>query len=324
MRAFDRHANTLGMKQTLTSPDGTPASRYAFGTMQFGGKADADQSRAMFEASIDAGITHFDTAHLYNDGASETLLGEFIQDQRDRLIIATKAAYTGGAGRANIHASADTSRQRMNIDVLDVLYLHRFDKTTDLHESFQAFADLKAKGHIRHIGVSNFAAWQVVKAAGIAAKFDLDIAVIQPMYNLVKRQAEVEILPMADDLGILVAPYSPLGGGLLTGKYANGGTGRLTQNAHYAARYGQDLMHGAAAEFATLAAKLGTDPATLAVAWVAAHPTGPSPIISARTAEQLAPSLAALDFKMTPDIYAKLSALMPTPAPATDRTEEQA
>lgn len=292
--------------------------------MQFGGKADAAQSRAMFEACIAAGITHFDTAHLYTDGASEKLLGEFVQAQREDLIIATKAAYSGGAGRDNILRSAETSRQRMNLDTLDVLYLHRFDDQTELNETFQAFADLKEKGHIRHIGVSNFAAWQVVKAAGVAARFDLSIALIQPMYNLVKRQAEVEILPMADDLGILVAPYSPLGGGLLTGKYTSGSTGRLTQNDAYAARYGQEAMHKAATDLSTLAADMGIDPATLAVAWVAAHPTGPNPIISARNEAQLAPSLAALNYDITPEVYAQLNTLIPPPAPATDRTEEQA
>tara|TARA_R110002049_G_scaffold29972_1_gene101870 strand:- start:42320 stop:43258 length:939 start_codon:yes stop_codon:yes gene_type:complete len=311
------------MKNTLTSPNGTPASRLAFGTMQFGGRADAVASRAMFDACIGAGITHFDTAHVYTDGASETLLGGFVQDRRDDLIIATKAAYTGGATRENILSSAETSRQRMQLDTLDVLYLHRFDPDTELSVSFQAFADLKARGHIRHIGLSNFAAWQVVKAAHVAAEHGLGIAVIQPMYNLVKRQAEVEILPMADDLGILAAPYSPLGGGLLTGKYASGGGGRLTEDARYAARYGQDAMHQAASGLAALATDLGTSAATLAVAWAAAHPTGPSPIISARSTDQLAPSLAALDYTMTPEVYQAISALSPTPPPATDRLEEQ-
>ena len=313
----------LRMKHTLTSRNGTPASRLAFGTMQFGGRADADASRAMFDACIDAGITHFDTAHVYTGGASETLLGSFLGAHRDDLIIATKAAYDGGSGRANLLKSCETSRSRMKLDTLDVLYLHRFDPDTDMHETFETFAEMKAAGHIRHIGLSNFAAWQVVKAAGIAAKFDLDIAVIQPMYNLVKRQAEVEILPMADDLGILVAPYSPLGGGLLTGKYAKGEAGRLTQDDRYAARYAPDVMHQAAAGLADLAADMGVHPATLAVAWVAAHPTGPSPIISARSAEQLAPSLAAMTFDMPADLYAKITALSPTPPPATDRIEEQ-
>ncbi|MGJ8616775.1 MAG: aldo/keto reductase [Sulfitobacter sp.] len=311
------------MKHTLTSPNGTPASRLAFGTMQFGGRADAGQSRAMFDACVAAGITHFDTAHVYTDGASETLLGGFLGDRREGLIIATKAAYNGGSGRDNILTSAETSRRRMNLDTLDVLYLHRFDPDTDLHESFQAFADLKTRGHIRHIGLSNFAAWQVVKAVGVAAKFDLEVAVIQPMYNLVKRQAEVEILPMADDQGILVAPYSPLGGGLLTGKYVGGGVGRLTEDRSYALRYGPDAMHCSANGLATLATKFGTHPATLAVAWAAAHPTGPTPIISARTVEQLQPSLAALNYDMTPEVYARIATLSPTPPPATDRLEEQ-
>ena len=312
------------MKLTLTSPNGTPASRLAFGTMQFGGKAGPAQSREMFEACIAAGITHFDTAHVYTDGASETLLGSFLGDRRDDLIIATKAAYNGGASRANILSSAETSRQRLGLDTLDVLYLHRFDAETDLRESFEAFAELREKGHIRLIGLSNFAAWQVVKAAGIAAGFGLDIAVIQPMYNLVKRQAEVEILPMADDLGILVAPYSPLGGGLLTGKYAEGASGRLTEDDRYAARYAPEGMHAAAAGLAELAREVGTSPATLAVAWVAAHPTGPSPIISARNAAQLRPSLDALTFEMSEALYARIAALSPTPPPATDRLEEQA
>jgi aryl-alcohol dehydrogenase-like predicted oxidoreductase len=311
------------MKQTLSSPNGTPASRLAFGTMQFGGNADAAASRAMFDACIAAGITHFDTAHVYTDGASETLLGQFIQDRRDDLTIATKAAYDGGSTRDNILASAETSRQRMQIDTLDALYLHRFDPDTDMHESFKAFATLKARGHIRAVGLSNFAAWQTVKAAGIAATFDLEIAVIQPMYNLVKRQAEVEILPMADDLGILVAPYSPLGGGLLTGKYAAGRGGRLTENSMYNTRYGQEVMHETAKSLSTLAADIGVHPATLAVAWAARHPTGPSPIISARSAKQLQPSLDALGFDMSDALYAQISALSPKPAPATDRLEEQ-
>ncbi|KAJ02740.1 aldo/keto reductase [Sulfitobacter mediterraneus] len=312
------------MKQTLTSPNGTPASRFAFGTMQFGGRADETQSREMFDACIEAGITHFDTAHVYTGGASETLLGRFVQDRREDLIIATKAAYDGGAGRDNLLTSAETSRQRMGLDTLDVLYLHRFDPDTDMHESFETLAGLKERGHIRHVGLSNFAAWQVVKAANIAAKFDLGIAVLQPMYNLVKRQAEVEILPMADDLGILVAPYSPLGGGLLTGKYTAGDdAGRLEQDSRYAARYGQQQMHDAAKGLSQIAAEVGVHPATLAVAWVAKHPTAPSPIISARSAAQLQPSLEALRYVMSDALYDQITALSVTPPPATDRLEEQ-
>lgn len=310
------------MSNPITSPDGTPASRFAFGTMQFGGGADAAASRAMFEACLDAGITHFDTAHLYTDGAAETLLGEFAAPHRDRLTIATKAGYTGGAGRANLLAQFDLSRRRLGMDAVEILYLHRFDPDTPLEETLETFADLRDRGLIGHMGLSNFAAWQVMKAACIGARLDLPVSILQPMFSLLKRQAEVEILPMARSEGMVVATYSPLAGGLLTGKYARGETGRLTGNDRYAIRYGQDWMHRAATDLSAIAQELGTDPATLAVAWVAHHPMAPVPIISGRSAAQLAPSLAAMGFDMDAALHARLSALTPAPPPATDRTEE--
>jgi aryl-alcohol dehydrogenase-like predicted oxidoreductase len=306
----------------ITSLNGTALSPLCFGTMQFGGKADATDSRAMFDACRAAGVTFFDTAHVYTDGASETLLGEFAAAERESLIVATKAAYGGGAGRRNILDSLETSRKRMKMDVIDILYLHRWDGDTPLEESFETLARLQSDGTIRHIAVSNFAAWQVVKAQGVAATFGTRIDMIQPMYSLVKRQAEVEILPMAADQGIAVAPYSPLGGGLLSGKYAQGGTGRLTEDDRYAARYAPDWMHAAARGLSELASEVGLHPATLAVAWVASHPAVTAPIISARNAQQLAPSLAASDVTLAPDLMARLTALTPTPAPATDRLEE--
>ena len=306
----------------ITSLTGTPLSPLTFGTMQFGGTADASASRAMFDAARAAGITHFDTAYVYTGGASETLLGQFAQAERDDLIIATKAAYDGGSGRENILTGFATSQQRLQMDVVDILYLHRFDDDTPLEETFDALATLKHGGKIRHIGVSNFAAWQVMKAQSVAAQFEVRIDIIQPMHSLVKRQSEVEIFPMAVDQGIEIAPYSPLGGGLLTGKYAAGGTGRLTEDDRYATRYDVEWMHEAAVQLTALAHDLGTSPATLAVAWAMAHPARPRPIISARSAEQLKPSLAALDFDMTPARYDQISNLSVTPPPATDRIEE--
>lgn len=306
----------------ITSPNGTPLSPLTFGTMQFGGTADADASRAMFDAARAAGITHFDTAYVYNDGASETLLRQMIQTERDNLIIATKAAYAGGSGRENILTGFATSQKRLQLDMVDILYLHRFDDTTALQETFDALATLKHAGKIRHIAVSNFAAWQVMKAQAVAANFEIRIDMVQPMHSLVKRQAEVELFPMCVDQGLEIVPYSPLGGGLLTGKYAQGATGRLTENAAYAARYDVQWMRDAAAKLSALAADLGTNPATLAVAWAMAHPARPRPIISARSTAQLAPSLAALKYEMTPDLYAQITALSITPPPATDRIEE--
>ncbi len=311
------------MTQHYTTLNGSPLSNVAFGTMQFGGGADAAQSQAMFEACLARDIRHFDTANGYTEGASETILGKLAKDNRDALFIATKCGYVGGAGRHNILTQFDQSRARLGMDVVDLLYMHRFDDDAPLEETFETLAGLQESGKIRFVGVSNYAAWQVMKAQAIAQGFGTRIDVIQPMYNLVKRQVEVEILPMCQSEGILAATYSPLGGGLLTGKYVGGGReGRLAQDNRYAARYGLDEMHATAAGLADMARELGTDPATLAVAWVMRHSAQPAPILSARTPDQLAPSLEALEFAMDDALYARVSSLSRTPAPATDRLEE--
>jgi len=308
---------------TLSSPNGTKASRFSFGTMQFGGTADAKDSRALFEACRDAGITFFDTAHGYTEGRSEKFLGRFAASARDDLVIATKCANAPGSGRDIITAQVDKSRKRLQMDFIDVVYLHRFDPETPLEESLGALAELRDAGKIGQAGLSNFAAWQVMKARGIAHKMGLPITLLQPMYNLVKRQAEVEILPMAVSEGMLVAPYSPLGGGLLTGKYARvNPQGRLSDDAMYNVRYGLSWMRDTARNLATLAAEIGQNPATLAVAWAARNPALYGPIISARSVAQLAPSLAAMQYELSDDLYAKITALSQTPAPATDRLEE--
>lgn len=315
------------MTQNLTSPDGTPASRFAFGTMQFGGRANAAQSAEIYAACRAAGITHFDTAWVYTDGRSEEILGQLIQAERDQVLVASKVGYSGGAGAGNLQSQFDTSRKRLGLDCIDILYLHRFDAETDLRETLSWFAARKAAGDIRYIGLSNFAAWQVMKAQMLGKELGVSTDILQPMYSLVKRQVEVEILPMCADQGMAVAPYSPLGGGLLTGKYGSGGSGwssgRLSEDARYNSRYGQAWMHDTARELTAMAQARGVDPATLAVAWVAAHGSAPMPIISGRTVEQIAPSLAALDLEMDQDLYDAIAALSPRPVPATDRLEEQ-
>ena len=302
--------------------DGTPVARFPFGTMQWGGNADEGESRALFEACRAAGIAHFDTAVGYTDGRAETLLGRFAAPVRDELYIATKVAYMGGTGRANILSQFDRCRRQSGLDSVDLLYLHRHDPDTPVDETFATMAELQRDGAIRHIGVSNYAAWQVMEAQAACARLGTRIDAVQPMFNLVKRQAEVEILPMAARQGIAAYCYSPLGGGLLTGKYAAGGTGRLDADDRYATRYGLDAMHGAAADLARLAAEHGYHPATLAVAWIAAHRDRPQPILSARSVAQLAPSLAAMTLTLTPELHAALTALYPAPPPATDRLEE--
>ncbi|WP_162651245.1 aldo/keto reductase [Lentilitoribacter sp. Alg239-R112] len=307
----------------LTTRNGQSTSRLTFGTMQFGGNADASESRAMYEAVRHAGITHFDTAMGYTDGRSERLIGEFIKHERDNIFLATKVGYVGGASRKNIITQFEICKRQLQEDAVDLLYMHRFDEDVALEETFETLTELQSSGAIRYIGVSNYAAWQVMKAQGVATSLGTKIDVIQPMYSLVKRQAEVEIIPMAQDQDIRLIPYSPLGAGLLTGKYSkSSGIGRLSEDARYKARYDQPWMHKTANDLAEIAADMGIASATLAVAWAAAHPAQPSPIISARSALQLKPSLAAEDFQMTQELYEQITALSISPAPATDRLEE--
>ncbi|WOI55520.1 aldo/keto reductase [Palleronia sp. LCG004] len=306
----------------IKTPDGTAISSLCFGCMQFGDKAGEAASREMYRACREAGINFFDTAHAYTDGTSENWLGRFAAEERDAVVIASKAAFKTGSGRTALRESLDTSRKRLDQDVIDIYYLHRWDDETPLEETFETLAEMQRDGAIRHIGVSNFAAWQVMKAQAVAARFDTRIDILQPMYNLVKRQAEVEILPMAMAEGIAVVPYSPLGGGLLTGKYRAGGQGRITENEMYSARYAQEWMHNAAADLAALGRQMRVDPATLAVAWAARHRGVTAPIISARDVEQLRPSLDAISFGMDDELYERITALTPTPPPATDRLEE--
>jgi aryl-alcohol dehydrogenase-like predicted oxidoreductase len=304
----------------FTTISGTPVSRFSFGTMQFGGKADETASGEIYGACRAAGINFFDTAYLYTKGSAEEIIGRLISSERDEIFLATKCGYHG-ATPEKIEAEFAESRRRLGCETVDLLYIHRWDDATRIEDSLRVLAGYVSDGSVRHLGMSNFAAWQMMKARAVAADLGVSVEFLQPMYNLVKRVVEIEILPMAEAEDIAVCSYSPLGGGLLTGKYVSGETGRLSTDAHYASRYGDDWMAQTAADLAEVAGELGVASATLAVAWAARHPGLFGPIISARSLEQVQPSLAAIDFKMDDDLYARLSGLSRTPPPATDRSE---
>lgn len=301
---------------------GQDVSRFSFGTMQFGGKADATASSGMYAACREAGINFFDTAWAYNGGASEEILGRLAAGERDEVFIATKAANGKTASKEVIDREFAESRKRLGMETVDLFYVHQPDPVTPLEVTLDAVRPYVEAGAVRHVGLSNHSAWATMKARGIARAMGFDIHVLQPMYNLVKRTAEIEILPMAAAEGFAVCPYSPLGGGLLTGKYALGGGGRIRDDKMYAVRYGADWMFDAAQGLNDIAAEASADPATLAVAWVARHRGVWGPIVSGRSVEQLQPSLAAIDFEMSDALYARISALTPTPPPYNDRTEE--
>ncbi|MEM9435770.1 MAG: aldo/keto reductase [Pseudomonadota bacterium] len=310
----------------LETRNGSPLSGLCFGCMQFGGTADAIAAQAMFAACRAVGINFFDTAHTYTGGQSEKMLGALVKAEADDLMIATKAGYTGGSSRENILQQFDGSRSRLGLDTVDILYLHRWDPNTPLEETFEVLARLQSDGKIRHIGVSNFAAWQVMKAQAVGERLGTRIDAIQPMYSLIKRQAEVELFPMSLSEGIAGVPYSPLGSGLLTGKYGSNSpgspVGRLSTDKRYAARYAEPWMAQTALSLLQLATEMGMHPATLAVAWAAGHPAVAAPIISARDASQLQPSLDAMRLDLCEETYSAVEALSRRPAPATDRLEE--
>lgn len=322
------------MDEGYLGKTGVRISSLALGTMSFGGEADEHTAATMFAMCRDAGVNTFDTADVYNGGRAEEILGTLIRECRDEVVIASKGYFpTGrglndrGASRYHLVRAVEASLQRLRTDRIDIYYLHHFDEETALEESLRALNDLVAQGKILYPALSNFAAWQVEKALGVAAIRNLSPPVaIQPMYSLIKRQAEVELLPMAAAEGLGVFTYSPLGGGLLSGKYGiddRPEQGRLVEDVRYQARYGGPEVYRIAEDFRALAADWGRHPVSLAVAWVAAHPAVTAPLVGARSAEQLAPALAAAEIDLSPEERARISAVSTEPPTATDRNEER-
>jgi aryl-alcohol dehydrogenase-like predicted oxidoreductase len=319
------------MKTKLLGRTGISVSELCFGTMSFGGDADEATSAAMYKAVRDAGINFFDCANEYNKGKSEEILGRLAKADRDDLVLTTKCFNpTGpdvnarGSSRRHVVRAVEASLRRLQTDRIDVLFLHRFDPVTPIDEAMRALEDMVRAGKVIYPAVSNWAAWQTQRAVDIQERNNwARLQVIQPMYNLVKRQAEVEILPMAEANGIGVIPYSPAAAGLLSGKYFGQASGRLKTNKMYEARYGDAWMFEVAEKYVAFCKHKGLHPVSTAIAWVGAHPAVTAPIIGARNAEQLKDSLAAVKVDMTPALRAELAALSRTPPPATDRSEEQ-
>ena len=322
------------MQYRLLGQTGVTVSGLCFGTMSFGGDADEATSAAMYARCRDAGVNFFDCANVYGRGRAESLLGQFMAGHRDELVITSKVGFRmrdgingEGLNRRHIVREVEDSLRRLGTDRLDVYFCHRFDPATPMEETLAALDTLVQQGKILYPAVSNWAAWQIAKSLGLSALNGwARFAVMQPMYNLTKRQAEVELLPLAQGEQIGAIPYSPLGGGLLTGKYGTSQrpqSGRLVENTMYQKRYGADLHYEVAERFTDYANARGIHPATLAVAWVMSHPAVTAPIIGARNLEQLEASLAAAEVEMTPAWRAEISALSIEPPPATDRSEER-
>ncbi|MEP1934898.1 MAG: aldo/keto reductase [Sedimentitalea sp.] len=322
------------MKTNLLGRTGIHVSELCYGTMSFGGDADEAMSAKLYAACRDAGVNFFDCANVYSDGRAEEILGDLMAHERDDLVVTSKVFGSMGPGpndvglsRRNIAQSIEASLKRMKTDRLDVYFIHKIDPATPMDETLRGLEDVVRSGKVLHIGASNHAAWQIALALGISARegwsrFD----VLQPMYSLVKRQAETEILPLAQDQNLAVIPYSPAGGGLLSGKFRPGVKpegARLATDARYAERYGESWVYEVAEKFTAFADKMGVHPMSLAVAWTAGHPAVTAPIIGARNTDQLVASLKSVEIDMNEDLRAEIAALSRKPAPANDRLEEQ-
>ena len=321
------------MEHVFLGRTGVRVSTLAFGTMSFGGEAGERTAAQMFERCRAAGINLFDCADVYHQGRAEEILGRLVGRARDEVVLTTKAYFPTGPGqndrgssRHHLRRAVEASLRRLGTDYVDVFFLHRMDDRTPLEETLRELERLVEAGKIVYPAVSNFAAWQTARALGIAERHGwAPVCCVQPMYNLLKRQAEVEILPLCEAEGLGCLSYSPLAGGLLTGKYGRERRpeqGRIVDSAMYGVRYGAPSNFEIAERFTALAREHGYEPAALAIAWAGAHPAVTAPLLGARSVEQLDVCLKAAEVTMSDELYAAITALSPAPPPATDRNEE--
>ena len=324
------------METVFLGQTGVRVSRLGFGTMSFGGDADAEESGRLYAACREAGVNLFDCADTYSQGRAEEILGKLIAHERDQIVLTSKFSFPAGptpkdpnacgASRYHLVRACEASLKRLGTDRIDVYFVHRFDPRTDLEETLRGLELLVQSGKILYPAVSNFAAYQTQRALDIAERQGwARLVAIQPMYNLLKRQAEVELLPMARDNGIGVLPYSPLAAGLLSGKYSGERTpaeGRMLTSKNYQVRYAATDARRVASQFVQIAERIGAPAAALAIAWVAAHPAVTAPLLGARNVTQLKACLEAAAIRLDPGEYAEIANLTQAPSPATDRNDD--
>jgi aryl-alcohol dehydrogenase-like predicted oxidoreductase len=263
--------------------------------------ANAEECRKMFDAYAEAGGNVVDTADKYTDGQSETILGELLAGQRDRWVVSTKYTVTrdardpnaSGNHRKNLMKALEASLRRLDTDYVDLYWVHIWDRATPIEETMRALDDAVRAGKVLYVGVSDMPAWTVARANTIAElRGWTPFAGIQVRYNLAQRDIERELLPMADALGLSVAAWSPLAAGLLSGKFNRG---EAAKDARLAGREITERESQIAGVVQDVAAELGASPSQVAVAWTRAHRKHIHPLLGARTLEQLADNLAAVE-----------------------------
>lgn len=311
---------------------GLSVSRLCLGTMTFGLQTDAQVAHRIMDRAADAGVNFIDTADVYPLGAkldtvgrTEEVVGEWIKGKRDQFILATKAsgvmgpaAWNQGNSRKHLLDAIEASLKRLNTDYVDLYQLHLDDPLTPLDETLEALDIIVKHGKARYIGVSNFLAYRMARMLGRADTLRLMRFVsIQPRYNLLFRQIERELLPLAKEEGLAVMPYNPLAGGLLTGKHALDRTpsdGRFTATVGeagkmYQQRYWHEREFQSIEQIKSVVSDAGLNMTTTSVAWVLANPQITSAIIGASRPEQLDDTLAAADVTLDEGLKSRLDEL---------------
>lgn len=300
----------------------------SFGAGTFGGRGelfgawgdtDARQARRLVDIAVEAGVTMFDTADVYSDGASEEVLGAAIAGRRDRILLSTKASLpTGpgpaeaGSGRSRLIGAVEAALRRLGTDYIDLFQLHAFDAGTPVEEVLAALDDLVRSGKIRYVGASNFAGWQLMKSLAAADRYGLPRYVAhQVYYSLVGRDYEWELLPLGRDQGVGAMVWSPLGWGRLTGKIRRGQPlpegSRLHKTAEAGPPVPDDLLYDVVDALDDIAAETGRTIPQIALNWLLTRPTVATVIVGARNEDQLRQNLGAVGWQLTTDQLARLN-----------------
>ena len=309
------------MKYTYLGRVGLRVSRLCLGTVNFGRHASEADSFSVMSRSLQAGINFFDTANIYNDGLTETIIGNWLAEdkgRRDQIVLATKLYGQTGEGpnegrlsAYHIRRACEDSLRRLQTDHIDLYQMHHVDRRTPWEEIWQAMEQLVREGKISYVGSSNFAGWDIAHAQGIATQRNfLGLVSEQSVYNLRSRMIELEVLPCCRELGLGVIPYSPMGGGLLCGVLNNPTTGRRGRESN---RQTIETHRSQFEGYEELCASIGQPPANVALAWVLNNPDVTAPIIGPRTIEQLEENLSVLELKLDAEILASLDEIWPGP-----------
>jgi aryl-alcohol dehydrogenase-like predicted oxidoreductase len=305
---------------------GLRVSALTLGTMTFGGRGhwtrvgatEVDTATRQVDMCLDAGVNLIDTADVYSDGLSEEVVGKTLKGRRDRVLIATKARFAMGDGpndaglsRHHLIRACEASLRRLGTDYIDLFQVHEWDGHTPLEETLSALDHLVNAGKVRYIGCSNYAAWHIMKALGISERKNLQRFVSQQIYySLQARDAEYELVPVALDQGVGILVWSPLAGGLLSGKYRRGqdmpeGSRHLT-DWNEPPVHDEDQLYDIVDVLVEIAEARGVSAAQVALAWTLGRPGIATVVVGARTEEQLADNLGAADLRLEDDERARL------------------